>query len=210
MKQSPVNKNHLQFYNGYVTKSDRHRLNKHRSGMVWFTGLPGSGKSTLAHGVEKELFEHGVRAYVLDGDNVRHGLNADLGFSREDRKENIRRIVEVSKLLVDAGIIVLSGFISPYREDRAYARQALANDIFLEVYVKCPLEECERRDPKGQYKKARQRIIREYTGIAAPYEAPENAELVVDTEALSLAESVEMILSRLNQAGLEWKLVIEA
>ena len=118
MKQTPANKNHLQFYSGYVTKLDRQRLNRHRSGLVWFTGLPGSGKSTLAHLLEKELFQHGVRAYVLDGDNVRHGLNADLGFSREDRQENMRRIVEVSKLLVDAGIIVLSAFISPYRADR--------------------------------------------------------------------------------------------
>lgn len=210
MNQIPANNNHLQIYNGYVTKQDRRRLNRHRSGVVWFTGLPGSGKSTLAHRVEKELYEHGVRAYVLDGDNVRYGLNADLGFSREDRQENIRRIVEVTKLMVDAGIIVLSAFISPYKEDRAYARQALVNDNFLEVYLKCPLEECERRDPKGQYKKARQGIIQEYTGITAPYEAPENAELVVDTEALSLTESLELILSRLNQAGLGWKPVMEA
>jgi adenylylsulfate kinase len=210
MNQNRAKQNHLKFYNGYVARIDRHRLNKHRSGVVWFTGLPGSGKSTLAHHLERELFNHGVRAYVLDGDNVRHGLNADLGFTRDDRKENIRRIVEVSKLLVDAGIIVLSAFISPYKEDRALARQAFGQDNFLEIYVKCPLEECEKRDPKGQYRKARRGIIGEYTGITAPYEEPDLPDLVVDTLALNLEEALELILRRLNQAGLGWQPVTEA
>jgi len=167
-----VKKNNVVWYDGYVKRQHRNRLNKHKSGLVWFTGLSASGKSTIAHCVERELFNLGIRTYVLDGDNVRQGLNVNLGFSREDRRENLRRIVELSKLMVDAGIIVFAAFISPYREDREFVRKRFDSDNFLEIYVKCSVEECERRDPKGQYKKARAGIIKDYTGISAPYEEP--------------------------------------
>ena len=166
---------------------------------MWFTGLSASGKSTIAHSVEKELFQRDIRTYVLDGDNVRHGLNSNLGFSREDRKENIRRIVELSKLFIDAGLLVLACFISPYRVDREYIRKSLEGDNFLEIYVKCSIEECERRDPKGQYKKARAGIIENYTGVSAPYEEPENPDLIIDTEKLTIADSVRSIVGLLNE-----------
>lgn len=145
-----MKKNHVVWHDVYVTRKNSNRLNKHKSGLVWLTGLSASGKSTIAHSVEKILFDRGLRTYVLDGDNVRHGINSNLGFSREDRRENLRRIVEVSRLFVDAGILVLAAFISPYKEDRGYIRKSFEGDNFLEIYVKCPVEECERRDPKGQ------------------------------------------------------------
>ncbi|HFC98171.1 MAG TPA: adenylyl-sulfate kinase, partial [Thermosulfurimonas dismutans] len=138
-----------------VNRSDRERLNKHRSGVIWFTGLPASGKSTIAHFLEKELFDRGIRAYVLDGDNIRHGLCGDLGFSREDRRENLRRIAEVCRLMVDAGLLVLAAFVSPYREDRRYVRERVGDGAFFEVYVRCSPETCEKRDPKGLYRRAR-------------------------------------------------------
>ncbi|OGW38368.1 MAG: adenylyl-sulfate kinase [Nitrospirae bacterium RBG_13_39_12] len=191
--------NHVVWHNGHINRQDRNRLNNHKSGLVWFTGLPSSGKSTIAHLMEKELFSRSIRSYVLDGDNVRHGLNSNLGFSRDDRKENLRRIVELSKLMVDAGLIVLAAFISPYREDRKYVRGRFDEDNFLEVYVKCPVEECERRDPKGNYKRARAGIIREYTGISAPYEEPENPDLIIDTEKLTLESSIRMVLELLDK-----------
>lgn len=200
--QKMKNNNHLQFYNGYVTKHKRNKLNGHPSGLVWFTGLSGSGKSTLAHHVEKELFKQGMHTYVLDGDNIRHGLNADLGFTRDDRKENLRRIMEVSNLFLDAGIIVLTAFISPYEEDRLWVRQRLANDIFLEIYVKCSIEECQKRDPKGNYEKARVGIITNYTGISAHYEEPSAPDLVIDTEQLSLEDSLQQILNLIIKSGL--------
>jgi len=186
-------------YNSYIKRSDRNRLNNHKSGIVWFTGLSASGKSTIAHLVERELFKQSIRTYVLDGDNVRHGINSDLGFSREERKENLRRIVEISKLFVDAGIFVLAAFISPYRDDRAYVRRQLENDNFIEVYVKCSIEECEKRDPKGQYRKARTGIIKDYTGISSPYEEPERPDLIIDTEKLSLEDSVKEIIKFLHE-----------
>ncbi len=191
--------NHVVWHKGHVSRADRNSLNGHESGLVWFTGLSASGKSTIVHNVEVELFSRGIRTYVLDGDNIRHGLNANLGFSREDRRENLRRIVEVSKLFVDAGILVLAAFISPYREDRRYIRERFEGDNFLEVYVKCSVEECERRDPKGQYKKARAGIIKNYTGISAPYEEPENPDLVVDTERLDLDEAARRVLALLER-----------
>jgi adenylylsulfate kinase len=191
--------NHITWHNGYVNRQDRNSLNNHKSGLVWFTGLPSSGKSTIAHRVEKELFNRGIRIYVLDGDNVRHGLTSNLGFSREDRKENLRRIVELSKLMVDAGLIVLAAFISPYREDREYVKSRFKGDNFLEIYVKCPIEECERRDPKGNYKKARAGIIKGYTGVSAPYEEPKNPDLLIDTEELDLERSVNKILELLDK-----------
>ena len=185
-----------------VTKEDRRRLNGHGSCVLWFTGLSGSGKSTLATEVEKELYQRGVRTYVLDGDNIRHGLNRDLGFGKDDRKENIRRIGEVAKLFVDAGIVTLTAFISPYREDRDMVRALFKEGEFIEIYVRCSLEECERRDPKGLYQKARRGEIRDFTGISAPYEEPANPELVVDTERETVEESVGKVLDFLSLKGL--------
>ncbi len=192
-------KNHVIWHNAYITRKDRNRLNKHRSGLVWFTGLSASGKSTIAHYVEKILHKEDIRTYVLDGDNVRHGINSNLGFSREDRKENLRRTAELSKLFVDAGIIVLASFISPYRADRAYIRERFSGDNFLEIYVKCSLRECERRDPKGQYRKARAGIIKNYTGISSPYEEPENPDLVIDTENCDFETSINMVIDLLKE-----------
>lgn len=186
------------WHKGYIDREARNKLNEHKSFVLWFTGLSASGKSTIAHLVEKELYEQGIRTYVLDGDNVRHGLNADLGFNRDDRRENLRRIVEVCKLMVDAGIVVLTAFISPYREDRAYVKSRLKND-YIEIYVKCSVEECERRDPKGLYKKARAGIIKNYTGVSSPYEEPENPDLVINTEALGIKKTVEKVLFYLRE-----------
>ena len=186
------------WHNPYVSMRDRNLMNKHKSGVVWFTGLSASGKSTIAHFVEKELYERGIRAYVLDGDNVRHGINSNLGFSRDDRRENIRRIAEVSKLFVDTGIVVLGSFISPYREDRAFVAETIGRDNFFEIYVKCPVEVCMNRDPKGLYKKAKAGIIKGYTGVDAPYEAPENPDLVLDTEELTVEESSKNVLKLLD------------
>ncbi len=197
-----IMENHVIWHEGYVKRTDRNLLNNHKSGLVWFTGLSASGKSMIVHNLEKELFIQGIRTYVLDGDNVRHGLNANLGFSREDRKENLRRIAEVSKLFADAGIIVLAAFISPYREDREYIRERFKGDNFFEIYVKCSVEECERRDPKGQYKKARAGIIKNYTGISAPYEEPEKPDIVIDTENFDLESSVAKVIELLEKSNI--------
>ena len=182
-----------------IKKEDRQRLNGHKSCILWFTGLSGSGKSTLANEVEKELHQMGIRSYVLDGDNIRHGLNNNLGFSPEDRKENIRRIGEVSKLFVDAGLFTLTAFISPYREDREMVRQLVGPNEFVEIYVKCALEECERRDPKGLYEKARNGEIKEFTGISAPYEAPLRPELIIESDKLTIEQSVHKVIDFLKQ-----------
>jgi len=182
-----------------VTQQDRDRKYGYKSVVLWMTGLPSSGKSTLAHEVEKQLFDRGCNAYVLDGDNLRHRLNKNLGFSPEDRKENIRRVGEVANLFADAGVIVLTAFISPYREDREQARSLNAPDRFLEVFVKCPVETCTQRDPKGLYKKARQGEIKGFTGIDAPYEEPDRPEIVVETDRYSLLECSEQILRRLEE-----------
>lgn len=189
-------------YDAYITRQNRNMLNQHASGLLWFTGFSGAGKSTIAHGVEDELLKRGLRSYVLDGDNVRHGINADLGFTRQDRKENIRRIVEISKLLVDAGLIVLASFISPYKEDRYFVRNNFKGDNFYEIYVKCSIQECEKRDPKGMYKKARQGIIESYTGISAPYEEPESPDLVIDTEKISIVDSIQIVLDFIDRLGM--------
>ncbi|MCG2721010.1 MAG: adenylyl-sulfate kinase [Thermodesulfovibrionales bacterium] len=194
-----MKENHVVWDDRFVKRSERNRLNNHKSGLVWLTGLSASGKSTIAHLVERELFRKGIHTYVLDGDNVRHGINSNLGFGREDRKENLRRIVELSKLLIDAGMVVLAAFISPYHEDRAYIRKQLEGDNFIEVYVKCPVEECEQRDPKGQYQKARAGIIKEYTGVSSPYEEPENPDLVLDTEKDDIETSVRHVLEILEK-----------
>lgn len=185
-----------------ISRKDRNALNRHKSGLIWFTGLSASGKSTIAHGVEKVLHERGIRTYVLDGDNIRHGLNKNLGFSDEDRRENLRRVSEVARLFADAGILVLAAFISPDRRDRQYIREQFHDDIFAEVYVKCSLEECERRDPKGQYKKARAGIIKNYTGISAPYEEPDRPELVLDTDGCAPETSISGVLAFLEKSGI--------
>ncbi|HYK44186.1 MAG TPA: adenylyl-sulfate kinase [Parafilimonas sp.] len=184
-----------------ITKQDRHRMNGHKSAILWYTGLSGAGKSTLANKVEEKLFERGIHTYVLDGDNIRHGLNKGLGFSTEDRKENIRRIGEVSKLFVDAGAFVSTAFISPYREDRDMVRQLVNDGEFIEIFVNAPLDVCEERDPKGLYKKARAGEIRNFTGIDDPYEAPENAELTIYTGEKSLEECALEVISYLESNG---------
>jgi adenylylsulfate kinase len=182
------------YHNATVTRDRRNQLNDHKSVIIWFTGLSGSGKSTLAHSVEEELHEKGCRTFVLDGDNVRHGLSSNLSFSNDDRKENIRRISEVAKLMMEAGVITITAFISPFREDRNLVRQLLPQDDFIEVYCKASLGACELRDVKGLYKRARAGEIRNYTGIDSPYEAPINPELVVNTENESLEESVSKVI----------------
>ena len=182
-----------------VTRERRNQLNNHKSVVIWFTGLSGSGKSTLAHSVEEILFSKGCRTFVLDGDNVRHGLTSNLGFSNEDRKENIRRIGEVTKLMMEAGLIILTAFISPFREDRIAVRNLISDGDFIEVYCKASLETCEARDLKGLYKRARQGEIKNYTGINSPYEIPDNPELIIDIDQEVLEESVAKIVSFLQK-----------
>ncbi len=188
------------WHQGAVTRGDREKLNGHRGATVWFTGLSGSGKSTIAVALEKALWARGVRAYILDGDNIRHGLNKNLGFSPADRTENIRRIGEVAKLFTDAGVVALTAFISPYRADRDQVR-AMMPDDFVEVFVDCPVETCEERDVKGLYKKARAGQIPEFTGISAPYEAPAKPELTIRTGEQSVDASVATILAALEKRG---------
>ena len=189
----------ITWHDSEVTKQDRQQLHGHKSATLWFTGLSGSGKSTISVELEKALFERKKHAFRLDGDNVRHGLNKNLGFSPEDRQENIRRIGEVSKLMVDAGLITITAFISPYREDRDNVRAILDDDEFIEIYTQCSVEECERRDPKGLYKKARTGEIPEFTGISAPYEEPRNPEITIDTEQLDVKDAVKQILNYLEE-----------
>ena len=190
------------WHQGAVTRADRAQLNGHRGCTVWLTGLSGSGKSTIAVDLEKRLLERGVRTYILDGDNIRHGLNKNLGFSPEDRTENIRRIGEVAKLFTEAGVVALTAFISPYRADRDQVRALMQPGDFVEVHVDCPVEVCEQRDVKGLYKKARAGEIKEFTGISAPYEAPERAELTIDTSGQSVEASAQQILQYLERKGL--------
>lgn len=198
---TPRKATNIVWHAGQVTRQDRERIAGHRGCTLWLTGLSGSGKSTIAVALEKALWDRGVRAYILDGDNVRHGLNADLGFSPEDRTENIRRIGEVAKLFTDAGIVNLTAFISPYRADRGRVRALMGEGDFIEVFVDCPLEECERRDVKGLYKKARAGEIPEFTGVSAPYEPPEAPEIVLKTAELSEDESVRVCLDYLERHG---------
>jgi len=196
----PKSKN-IVWHQTTVSKQEREAISGHRGCTVWLTGLSGSGKSTLANMLEKALWERNVRSFVLDGDNVRHGLNRNLGFSPEDRTENIRRIGEVSKLFTEAGVIVISSFISPYRSDRDAVRALMGSGDFVEVYVDASLETCEQRDVKGLYKKARAGEIPEFTGISAPYEAPESPELVLDTNRQSVEESVGKLVEYLDAKG---------
>lgn len=182
-----------------ITRRDREKLNGHRSCVVWFTGLSGAGKSTLAGAVEEKLNAAGIHTYLLDGDNIRHGLNKNVDFSEAGRRENIRRIGEVAKLFADAGIVTLTAFISPFRDDRNMVRALLNQNDFIEVYVNCPLEICEQRDPKGLYKKARAGEISDFTGISSPYEPPLNPEIEVNTREQSIEESVSYITSYVLQ-----------
>lgn len=185
-----------------VGREERARLLKQRGAVLWFTGLSGSGKSTLAHALERRLFEDGRLAFVLDGDNIRGGLNRDLGFSPADREENIRRISEVAALFADAGVLTLVAFISPYRKDRRQARQTAGTARFVEIFLDPPLAVCEERDPKGLYRKARAGGLPEFTGVGAPYERPENPELVIDTGGVGIDDAVALILSHLTARGL--------
>ena len=184
-----------------VSRAERAAQKRQKPCIVWLTGLSGSGKSTIANALEGELFRTGHHSYLLDGDNVRHGLNKDLGFSDKDRVENIRRIGEVSKLFVDAGLIVITAFISPFRADRDLVRALVQPGEFFEVYVRAPLAVCEQRDPKGLYKKARAGAIKQFTGIDSPYEEPAQAELVIDTDKHSLQDSTQLLLDALRRAG---------
>ena len=190
----------LTWHHGKFSSEEREAKLKQKGCVLWLTGLSGSGKSTIAREVECALLEQGKNAYVLDGDNIRHGLNSNLGFSPEDRKENIRRIGEVAKLFCEAGVIVITAFISPYRSDRDLARNLVPSDRFFEIYCAASVDECEKRDPKGLYQKARKGEIPEFTGISAPYEAPLKAELILETGRESLTESTEKVLKRLQQA----------
>ena len=190
-------KKNIVWHESDVSREMREGLNGHRSVALWFTGLSGSGKSTLAHAVEARLYEMGVRTYVLDGDNVRHGLCGDLGFSNVARRENIRRIGEMTKLFVDAGVVVLTAFISPFRSDREQARKLLGDD-FIEVYCNSSLAVCESRDVKGLYQRARAGEIKDFTGISSPYEEPDSAEIVVNTGSLDLQRSVQQVIDYLS------------
>jgi adenylylsulfate kinase len=187
------------WHHATVTRADRERLNGHRSVIIWFTGLSGSGKSTLAHAVEERLYELDCRAFVFDGDNVRHGLCGDLGFSAHDREENIRRIGEMTKLFLEAGVIALTAFISPFAKDRHKVRELAGDGDFIEVYCRCPIEVCEQRDTKGLYRRARRGEIPEFTGISSPYEIPENPELTVATGEMPLEACVDQIIAYLRQ-----------
>jgi len=197
----------IHWHYGAIKRSDRELLKGHRDFTIWFTGLSAAGKSTLAVATEKALFERGCHTYILDGDNIRHGLNKNLGFSPEDRNENIRRIGEVAKLFTDCGIINLTAFISPYHKDRKAARDLNRSGDFIEVFVDCPIEICELRDPKDSYKKARAGIIKEFTGISAPYERPVNPEIHLHSDKMQVDECVQVIINYLvEHSHIGWQL----
>jgi adenylylsulfate kinase len=201
MTASTPKATNIVWHEASVDRAARADKRGHRSAILWFTGLSGSGKSTLANAVNAALFERGLATYVLDGDNVRHGLCKDLGFSDADREENIRRIGEVAKLFLDAGVIVLTAFVSPFRADRDKARDLVEEGDFFEIFCAADLDVCESRDPKGLYAKARSGVIKEFTGISSPYEAPDAPELKIDTGAQELAESVEVVIKALQDKG---------
>jgi len=190
---NPIDNNVI-WHSALVTRQMREALNRHKSFVLWFTGLPSSGKSTIAHTVEEKFHQMGCRTFVFDGDNVRHGLCADLGFSDEDRTENIRRIGEMTKLFVEAGIIAISAFISPFNVDRGKVRNLLRDGDFIEIFCRCPIEICEQRDPKGHYRKARRGELKNFTGISSPYEEPQNPELILDTADFSIDECVDKLI----------------
>lgn len=195
-------KHNVLWHHATVTRARREHMNGHKSAILWFTGLSGSGKSTLAHAVEEQLHRRGCRTFVMDGDNVRHGLCADLGFSEHDRVENIRRIGEVAKLFLEAGVIALTAFISPFRADRERVRSLTPHGEFIEIYCRCPLEVCELRDVKGLYKRARADEVKDFTGISSPYEEPVDPELVVDTGEISLEDCVTIVMDLLKERGI--------
>lgn len=190
------------WHHATVTRGRREVQNGHRGALLWFTGLSGAGKSTLAHALEEQLHQIGCRTFVLDGDNVRHGLCRDLGFSDADRMENIRRVAEVAKLFVEAGVITMTAFISPFREDRERSRSLFPHGDFIEIFCECPIEMCEERDVKGLYRRARAGEIPHFTGISSPYEAPHTPELSVATGRLSLDASVDAVMALLNERGI--------
>lgn len=194
--------NNITIYNGWVLREDRENQHSHRAAVVWFTGLSASGKSTVAHLVEKDLFSRGCSTYVLDGDNVRNSLCSDLAFSVNDRHENIRRISEVVKLFIDAGIIVLAAFISPFRKDRARIKQMMPDGRFFEIFMNCPVAVCSQRDNKGIYEKAKAGIIKEFTGVSSPYEIPLSPDLVIDSEQTAACDAVKKVISLLEQNGI--------
>ncbi|MCI3194867.1 adenylyl-sulfate kinase [Bacillus sp. HU-1818] len=196
------NNQHIVWHPTAVMKADRQKLNRHKSCVLWFTGLSGSGKSVMANAVDEKLYERGIQSYVLDGDNIRHGLNQDLGFRAEDRVENIRRIGEVAKLFVDSGQIILTAFISPFREDRKMVKEKFPREEFFEIYIKCPLNICEERDPKGLYKKARSGEIKHFTGIDSPYEAPLSPDLTIESDKISIADAADLIINELHTKGI--------
>ena len=197
-----IEQKNIRWHHAIIQREDRQKQNGHRSAVLWFTGLSSAGKSTLAHAVEERLHQLGCRTYVLDGDNVRHGLCGDLGFSAADRSENIRRIGEVTKLMIDAGVITLTAFISPFRVDRERVRGTVMHGEFIEIYCHCPVEVCETRDVKGLYHRARAGEVKDFTGISAPYEAPLKPELVIDTANQPLADCVIQVLDFLKGRGL--------
>jgi len=201
MKSQPPSSTNTVWHHATVTRTRREVQNKHRGAIIWFTGLSGAGKSTLAHAVEEELYQRGCRTFVLDGDNVRHGLCGDLGFSPQDRVENIRRIGEMAKLFMEAGVIVLTAFISPYRADRERVRGMVEHGDFIEIYCDTPIEVCENRDIKGLYKKARAGQIAEFTGISSPYEKPENPELTVNTGTEEVEVCVKQVIDAMIYRG---------
>ena len=196
--EETIMKKAVYWHKNHVSRQERQERNEHKSFALWFTGLSGSGKSTLANAVEKHLFDSGHSVTVLDGDNVRHGLCSDLGFTQEDRHENLRRIGEVTKLFVESGTIVLAAFVSPHRDDRERVRSRLPHGDFFEVYCQCDISVCEERDPKGLYKKARAGEIKNFTGIDDPYEAPLKPEIVLNTDTMTIEEEVEIVQQRVN------------
>ncbi len=203
MSKTDTKSSNTVWHQPVITRQHREKKNGHKSTILWFTGLSGSGKSTLAHAVEEKLHGVGVRTFVFDGDNVRHGLCGDLGFSEDDRTENIRRVGQMSKLFIESGVIALTAFISPFQIDRQRVRMMVENDTdFLEIYCRCPLEVCENRDVKGLYKRARKGEISDFTGISSPYEEPENAELIVDTAELGIEECVAEVIKLVWDRGL--------
>ena len=190
------------WHHSTVTRQRREKMNDHKSVILWFTGLSNSGKSTIAHAAEERLHGIGCRTFVFDGDNVRHGLCADLGFTREDRDENIRRIGEMAKLFIEAGVIAMTAFISPFRAERNRVRNLVREGDFLEIFVQCPVDVCEKRDVKGHYKKARAGEIKEFTGVSSPYEEPVHPDLVLDSDSMSVEECVDSVVALLEKRGI--------
>jgi len=190
------------WFDGYITRAEREALHRHKGAVVWLTGLSASGKSTIAHNLEKMLYKRGCSTYSFDGDNVRHGLCRDLGFAPDDRKENIRRIGEMVRLFVDAGIVAITAFISPYKADREMVRKLVGEERYFEVYLKCPVAICALRDPKHLYQKARAGVIKEFTGVTAPYEVPDNPALVIQSDVTTPVEAAEKILGLLERMGI--------